>query len=207
VPKALLKDLPGAHVDVSEIEPSLRALGEEYFRVPRDEPRLSTYIEDGRRFLDKSGKTYDYIFSDVYYSLYSIPAHFTTVEFFRLAKSRLSKDGVFIANLVGSLAQTEPSFLLSELRTFREVFPNSHAFAVVSPAVPQAQNVMIVGWNSDKEVDFGAEEIADSKDPFIAALFDHRIDLDNLDLGRHPVLTDDYAPVDYMNMRMLKTLL
>src|SRR5262249_11964336 len=64
VPKALLRELPQATIDVVDIEPSLFSLGKTYFRLP-DSPRLQNHVEDGRRFLSGSAKRYDLIFSDV----------------------------------------------------------------------------------------------------------------------------------------------
>lgn len=132
IPKALQAELPEARVTVSEIEPSLFALAQEYFDVEPNE-RLVNSTVDGRRLLRESEQAYDLIFSDVYYSLYSVPAHFTTVEFFELAKEKLAPDGVFLANLIGNLSRQEPSLIFSELNTFRQVFPNSYFFAVDSP--------------------------------------------------------------------------
>lgn len=197
VPKVLLSELPEANIDVSEIEPSLHDLSKQYFNVP-DTPRLSSYTDDGRRLLDKGGKQYDYIFSDVYYSLYSIPSHFTTEEFFELARQRLNQDGVFIANLIGNLDRREPSFILSEMRTFQQAFPNSYFFATGSPNSTATQNIMFVGVNGDKRLDLNAAEITGHSDPTIAGLASKHIDPQRFDLTRYPVLTDNYAPVEYL---------
>ena len=62
-----------------------------------DDPRLHNHVEDGRRFLRDASKQYDLIFGDVYYSYFSVPPHFTTQEFFSLARARLTSGGVFIA--------------------------------------------------------------------------------------------------------------
>ncbi|HEU4985316.1 MAG TPA: fused MFS/spermidine synthase, partial [Nitrososphaera sp.] len=77
IPKALLADDPNLEVDVSEIEPSLPELSKKYFGL-KDDPRLTHYISDGRRMLHDTDNRYDVIFSDVYHSMYSVPAHFTT---------------------------------------------------------------------------------------------------------------------------------
>lgn len=197
VPKALLQDLPDVHVDVSEIEPSLHQLSRQYFRVP-DTPRLSSFTDDGRRLLDKGGKQYDYIFSDVYYSLYSIPSHFTTEDFFSLANQRLTEDGIFVANLIGSLERQEPSLIFSEMRTFQKAFPNSYFFATGSPSSPATQNIMFVGVKGSKQLDFNSPEIAGHSDPIIAGLGGKYIDPNRFDLEQYPVLTDNYAPVEYL---------
>jgi spermidine synthase len=93
VPGALISEYDDVVVDVAEIEPGLEELAVEHFSLEKS-PRIRTYVEDGRRLLSDSEEEYDLIFSDAYHSLYSIPAHLTTVEFFKLAKQRMSEDGV-----------------------------------------------------------------------------------------------------------------
>lgn len=197
VPKAILGENSKVNVDVAEIEPGLFELAKKYFRVP-DEPRLKNYIQDGRRFLQATQKRYDLIFSDVYYSLLSVPVHFTTEEFFRLAKSRLSEDGVFIANLIGSLSRQKPSFILSEIRTLRSAFPNSYIFAVSSPTSLAVQNIIFVGYNSQRKIDFASLESKEGDSKIIRDLSEKLVDLTRYNLSAYPKLTDNYAPVEYL---------
>lgn len=205
IPKALLADSPKMTVDVAEIEPSLEELGEKYFKVPDNDPRLKTYIDDGRRHLATSDKAYDLIFSDVYYSLYSIPSHFTTKEFFETAKSKLSKDGVFIANLIGDLSPAQPSFIHSEIKTFQQAFDNNYVFAVNSPDSERgAQNIMIVGINGDKRLDFNNKVFKNSENEVLRDLSRQQLDTDSIDFSPHLVLTDNYAPVEYLMSRVLQ---
>ena len=49
-----LRELPGATVDVAEIEPSFFNLAKQYFGAA-DNPRLHNYVQDGRRFLKPGG--------------------------------------------------------------------------------------------------------------------------------------------------------
>ena len=203
VPKALLADLPDATVDVSEIEPSLYGLAKKYFGVV-DNPRLHNYTEDGRRLLHDSNKNYDLIFSDVYYSLFSIPAHFTTQEFFTIAKSKLSKNGIFVANMIGDLSRQKPSLIMSEIKTFKTVFPNSYFFAVDSPKETTSQNIMFVGYNGDENIDFSAPSITNSSDPVIRSLQNKIIDMNRFDISSYPILTDNYSPVEYLTGKVLQ---
>lgn len=203
IPKALLRDLPNATIDVSEIEPSLFELSKKYFRLPAS-PRLQNFTEDGRRLLEKSGKNYDMIFSDVYYSLYSIPAHFTTREFFDLANDRLNTDGIFIANMIGSLSREQPSLILSEMRTFKQSFPNSYFFATTAPGSNELQNIMFVGSKSSDRVDLNRPDIVNSPDPIIRNLANAEIDSNRFNLSSYPLLTDNYAPVDQMTSSLLR---
>lgn len=203
IPKALLAELPNATVDVSEIEPSLYDLAKQYFSV-EDDPRLRNYAEDGRRLLRDSDKTYDLIFSDVYYSLYSIPAHFTTQEFFSLAKETLSDDGILITNLIGDLSRQQPSLLFAEIKTFRKVFPNSYFFAVEDPNKRGTQNIIFVGYKSDKKIDLGSPLVTEDSDPIVRSLEQKAIDLERYELSPYLTLTDDHAPVEHLTANVLE---
>ncbi len=203
IPKALLADLPDVTVDVSEIEPSLYNLAKKYFRVG-DDSRLRNYTDDGRRLLHDSEKNYDFVFSDVYYSLFSIPAHFTTREFFEVARDKLNENGFFVANMIGDLSRQQPSFIMSEIKTFQAVFPNSYFFAVESPGRIRSQNMIFVGYNSDARIDLSAPSIVSDPDPILRSLRDKVIDTDRFDLAPYPILTDDYSPVEYLTGRVLQ---
>lgn len=205
IPKALLTDLPQAQVDALEIEPSLVELGEEYFDLPVDNPKLNTPIADGRRFLHDAQDNYDYIFSDVYSSYYSIPAHFTTREFFQLTHDKLNDDGVFIANVIGNLEQRKPSFLWSEVRTLQTVFPNVYVFAVDSPTDDSAvQNFILVGHKSTAPTVFDQNELQKGRHQAIRELADHQVNVHQYDLSDYQVLTDDYAPVESWTGELLQ---
>lgn len=203
IPKALLVDSPSVSVDVSEIEPSLFELSKKYFNG-EDSLRLHSYEEDGRRLLSKSDKQYDLLFSDVYYSFFSIPAHFTTKEFFTLAKSRLTKDGVFMSNMIGDLSRRDPSFILSEMRTFQAVFPNSYFFTTDSTRSNASQNIIFVGYNSSKQIDFNSQAITNNENKLIQNLGNKRIDPDRFALDMYPMMTDNYSPVEYFVGKILQ---
>lgn len=203
IPKALLKDLPNATVDVSEIEPSLYELVQTHFNVKKSE-RLNNFTDDGRRLLHDTNKQYDLIFSDVYYSLFSIPFHFTTKEFFEIAKSKLGNNGVFVANLIGDLSRQKSSLIMSELKTFQAVFPNSYYFAVDSPGKIGSQNIIFVGYNSDQKIDLSDSNLSKNENPIIRSLAKKRINPDRFELSPYTTLTDNYAPIEYLTSRLLK---
>lgn len=203
IPKALLEDLPSAEIDVVEIEPGLLELGKKYFQV-EENPRLKNFTADGRKFLEDSQKNYDLIFSDVYYSLFSIPTHFTTREFFKLAKKRLSPNGIFIANVIGSLTREPPSFLFSEMRTFQAVFPNSYFFAADSPQSLHIQNIIFVGYNSDTTINVSDTDLKKYESETLKNLGTKVIDAQRFALAMYPEFTDNFAPVEYSISKILK---
>jgi spermidine synthase len=205
IPKALVAELPGAVVDVAEIEPSFFDLSKQYFRV-EENPRLRNHVEDGRRFLQDAREPYDLIFGDVYYSYFSVPPHFTTAEFFELAKARLRPGGVFIANMIGDLSRRQPSLIMAELKTFQSVFPNSYFFAVDSPAIADLlQNITLVGYNGDTAFDLSPSTMAKHPHELIRLLPYKRVDVARrFELSPYPLLTDNFSPVEYLTARALQ---
>jgi spermidine synthase len=202
VPRSLLRDLPYVNIDVAEIEPSLFDLAKQYFDFP-ESPRVKNVVEDGRRLLASSSKKYDFIFSDAYSSIYSTPEHLTTQEFFTIAKDRLHDDGVFVANVIGNLEPKEFSLALSEIKTFKSVFSNSYFFAVREPGYMGLQNLIFVGYNSPKVVDMASPGIINHKNAIIGNLAEKQINIGNIDFSPYPLLTDDFAPTEYLTAKEL----
>ncbi|MEK7124572.1 MAG: fused MFS/spermidine synthase [Patescibacteria group bacterium] len=205
IPKAILKDLPNATVDVSEIEPEIFEIVKKHFRV-QDNPRLKNFVKDGRRVLYDSPKKYDLIFGDAYSSFFSIPQHLATKEFFELAKEKMNDNGVFIANVIGSIEEKPKSFALSEIKTFKSVFENSYFFATKLTDLQKVQNLIFVGYKSDKIMNFNSPEITGSENKIISGLSEKLIDLSKYDFSRQYILTDNFAPVDYLISKEFKNL-
>lgn len=202
IPKAILSDSPNVIVDVAEVEPGLFELSKKYFNL-RESGRLNNYVEDGRRFLAKTDKKYDLILGDAYYSIFSIPIHLTTKEFFALVKSRLSEGGVFVGNFSGDLRKEGPSFIYSEMRTFKEVFDNTYFFAVRDSGASLVQNIIFLGVNGPKKIIFDSPELLESQDPIFNTLPQKNIDLASVDLLKYRAITDDYAPIEYLVGRVI----
>lgn len=202
IPRVLLAKIPNVKADVAEVEPSLFNLAKQYFEL-EDYPNLNNFVGDGRRLLRDSNKQYDLIFADAYSSFYSLPVHLVTREFFSLARQRLSKDGVFIANIVGDLTKEYPSLPFAVMKTMKSVFPQTYFFAVDSPTQTKLQNLIFIGFNGQKEVDFNHPALAQSDYLALRSLAEKMIDLKRVDLSANPLLTDDYAPVEYLAARML----
>lgn len=199
VPKSILHDSPRAIVDVAEIDPSLHALALRYFALP-DDARLRNHVIDGRRFLHESAERYDLIFSDAYRSLISAPPQFATLEFFRLARGKLKENGALIANFYGSLAPESRATIYSVFKTMRAAFPQVYVIATVSPESEELQNFIFIGHNAsspDKRTDLRRATVVEFAHPMLkdVAALEWRA-ADAL-LDSYPVLTDDFAPVEY----------
>lgn len=204
IPKAFVAELPEVQVDTADIEPLLLPIAQNYFGLT-DTSRIHTHLVDGRRMLMNAKSPYDFIYSDVYHTIYSIPPHLTTLEFYTQAHAALAADGVFMANITGSLLQDKQSFLFSEMRTFREAFQNSYFIGVTSTTSPGFQNVIFIGMASDKQVDWNSDAITKNPDPIIREAPQHLIDTSTYNLENYPILTDDYAPVEYLIAKLFST--
>jgi spermidine synthase len=199
VPASILRGSPRATVDVAEIDPSLHALALRHFALPRD-ARLRNHVTDGRRFLHDTAARYDLIFSDAYSAFISAPPQFATLEFFRLARSRLREDGVLIANFYGSLAPDTRAPIYSTLRTMRAAFPQVYAIATVSADSEALQNFVFVGHNAsrpDKRIDLRQAAALESVHPLLKDVAARELRAADAQLAAYPVLTDDFAPLEY----------
>jgi spermidine synthase len=195
-PKFCLIRYPSAWVDVVEIDPELTRLAREYFRLP-DDPRLRIFHEDARTFLNRGEGVYDVIIGDAYKSLYTIPWHLTTVEAATKAYDMLNDGGCLLQNIIGSVQGDASEFLRAELATYRSVFPQVYVIAVMNPEdLTGLQSLMMVAVKS--EIISPVEE----SDPELAYYIKNDVTvLIDADL---PILTDEYAPVDYYTNRAIK---
>ncbi len=195
IPKALIAKSETAVVDVVDIEPGLREIATTYFDLP-DSPRIVSHTMDGRRFIEETPHRYDLIYSDVYHSLFAIPSHFTTQEFFEEAKAKLTPTGIFMANVIGTSKPGHASILRSEVRTMQAVFPSVTAFAVSDPQDERIQNFILVGHT--QRSDHLLALLSSSTDPFLRTLPNHHIAFPELYTSDALLLTDNFAPVDHL---------
>lgn len=189
-PKSYLKTYPNANIDVVEIDPKVTQLAKDYFKLKED-PRLGIYHKDGRTYLNHTDKTYDIILGDAFNSSYSIPYQLTTQESAQKMHDILNEDGVVILNIISSIEGDSGKFFRSEYATFKAVFPQLFVYPLRdSKNGSTIQNIFLIALKSkDKIYPLSSDEID----------LNNRLqkfwcqDIPN-DL---PVLTDDFAPVDY----------
>ncbi len=194
-PKDFLIQNPEAHLDVVEIDPGMTALARQYFHL-KDDPRLNIIHEDGRIYLNRNSKQYDVIYIDAFNSHSSVPFHLTTQEAVRSVYTSLSDNGVVLLNTITALNGEKGKFLEAEYKTYKSVFPQVYIIPVRSNTNEVTlQNVMIIAlksnqfpkWvNKNKELNDYLSKVW-KKEP---------------DTGL-PILTDDFAPVDYYKMLAL----
>jgi spermidine synthase len=176
----------------------------EYFSFKPDKD--SVFTLDGRYFLRSTNKRYDIIILDAF-SGDSPPSHMVSIEAFELMKKRLSRDGVLLINFLGS-NEKENTFVLSSLnKTLKEVF-NFVDVYVSEEYYHQATrliNFTFVAYFEDTKIERSLSIRPPVQARFVKdleGLLDRRISLS----GDAIILTDDYNPIDFYDMRMREWL-
>ena len=192
-PKDFLRNHPDAKMDVVEIDPEMTALAKKYFNFP-DDSRLTTYNEDARVFLNQNQKKYGAIYVDAFTSHLSIPYQLTTAETVQKIFDSLDDNGVVVVNLISALQGDKSKFFRAELETYKSVFPKVFVFQVYNVDYYQTQNIIILA-----EKNPNAPVLQSYRADFYTMLQnEYQVPVKN-DL---PILTDDYAPVDYYTMNL-----
>jgi spermidine synthase len=189
-PKEYLRSYPDKKIDVVEIDPQMTEAARKYFNL-QDNPNLQIFHTDGRVFLNQNTTKYDVILIDAFTSLYSVPFQLTTVEAVREMEKSLTENGVVIVNLISAFEGEGAKFLQTEVKTYKEVFPQIVLFKAKPEKLESIpQNIILIATKANV-VNF------ESNDELISVLLKNRYDKP-LDLSL-PILTDDLAPVEYYN--------
>ncbi len=194
-PKDYLVQYPEATMDVVEIDPKVTALAKQYFRLEED-PRLAIYHEDARVFLNRTENKYDVIYGDAFGSRYSIPYQLTTVEAVQKMHDALSDDGIVILNLISSIEGDKGQFLRAEYATYASIFPQNFVFPIDNSDNGQAtQNIVMISLKSAKEPSLHSTDR--QLNSYLQNVWDKDI------IADMPILTDDFAPVDFLVSKAL----
>jgi len=191
-PEEFIHTHPSAKMDIVEIDPELTELAEQYFGF-RPTPNTTIYNEDGRTFLNREPYQYDAIFLDAFAG-YTTPFQLTTKEALIHLSDMLSLNGVIISNTVSPILGSGGKLFQSEYATYKAVFPFVAVFPVTYPDDGYAlQNVMIVASKNTLPL-----TTANTKyQSYLQTRWQKNIPSDV------PLLTDDYAPVEYYTVSML----
>jgi len=188
-PKAFLNNYPESTIDVVEIDPMVTELAKKYFNL-KENSRLNIYHEDGRAYLNKTSKKYDVIFGDAFSSHYSLPYQLTTKEAIQRKYDILNDDGVVILNIISAIEGEKGEFLRAEYAAYKSIFPQVYLFPVREPSNGgEVQNIILVALKSKDNQNFN--DVDPKLNEYLQHLWKQEIDDDV------PILTDDFAPVDY----------
>jgi spermidine synthase len=148
IPRYLHATYPAMHIDVVDVEPSLKDIAVAYFELP-DTTAITYHNLDARVFLQSTTTTFDVIFSDVMSAGLFIPPHLSTIEFFETLKDRLSPEGVAFINFIGILHQEGQNLTDSMIETITRVFPNYQIITSAGPTSTKLQNLVFIVRHND----------------------------------------------------------
>lgn len=186
-------------MEVVEIDPVVTEMAKKYFFLPPSFNNI--HHMDGREFLKLTDRRYDLIVLDAFGSS-AIPFHLTSMESFRLAKTRLNKDGIIVLNI--ECIGWNDIIVRSVAATLQKVFKNILALPIVEPP-DQLGNVILLA--SDQPFKLTEEIERDYRDPDyrFSANYEMNHAWDNRfipDIKNANILTDDLNPVDIWSERV-----
>ncbi|MCZ8520940.1 MULTISPECIES: spermidine synthase [Paenibacillus] len=137
--------IPGRYPDkrfvVAEIDAKVVECSRTFFGC-----HLPVTIGDGRSILQQQqGAAFDYVILDAF-DREGTPGHFTTAEFFGLAKEKLRPGGALLLNLMGKPGN-DP-YLNAVCTTLRQAFPYLQAFYLPGEEQGHLRNVIVMGGSS-----------------------------------------------------------
>ncbi|MEY4938836.1 MAG: hypothetical protein RIQ93_571 [Verrucomicrobiota bacterium] len=154
-------------------------------------------LMDGRMFVKRDRQTWDWIILDAFRGGY-VPPHLKTQEFYRECAARLTDRGVFISNL-----HATSELYYSDIKTIQSVFPQVVLFEttgrgnVIACAVKYRSPLVTdpANWPALATL---------MKPPFggrldLAQIRDERVSIPESSLRTARVLTDDFAPVEFLD--------
>ncbi len=181
------------HIDVVEIEPSIREATEFFRSVNHDalyDPRVHLIANDGRnQLLLTPPGTYDVIVCEPSNPWLTGVSNLFTREFFEMAKTRLAPGGVW-AQWV-QMYGMDGRDLKSIMRTFATVFPYAQTFATIEDA-----DLVMIGSDRPLELNLDTIHALRTRTPALTAEFD-RIDLKNDALFLSTWLFDHQQMLDF----------
>lgn len=181
-PKYFISNYLDKFIDVIEIDDMVTNIAKKYFYLDKlideydlnDNKRLNIYSTDGRTYLNTNKKKYDAILNDAFSGKIP-PKDLTTREAIIKIKKSLNYGGVYLTNIISSLGGNN-MFLVSEFNTLKSVFNYVYIIPCNTSNADIVQNIMVIA--SDVKID---------------SLANYYLDID-----KGIILTDDYAPIEYI---------
>ncbi len=183
---------PDTRITTVELDGEVLAVAKKYMAY-RPDDRDKVAIEDGRSFVKKSPEKWDWIIVDAFRDG-SVPVHLKTREFYQLLRAHLAPGGVVALNVHAGTKLYE-----SDKATLRDVFGEVHLFPVEGTG-----NVIILAFDgpppdwSDKSLPEKRAGNAYVKPHLVWALEEYG---GFIPPGTAPILTDDYAPAEFLEGR------
>lgn len=201
ITKRFWRDYPEMRIDTVEIDPVVVDVARRYFWLPEDE-RLRVFVDDARRYVQRTRETYDVVIVDAYYAD-ALPAHLTTEEFFREAKAVMSPDGVLAYNVISAPAGPRSELFRSMYRTAGSVWRSVWVFPIGygdDGDAERLRNIIVLATDARlSEAELRARVAERVGGRVTVPGFERMAEdlyTEPVPLADVPVLTDSHAPTD-----------
>lgn len=188
----------GVDTEVVDIDPAVIEIARSYFSF---NPAIPVHVEDARYFLINTKQRYDFMVLDVFNGD-TTPGHLLSVEAMRLAKQRLSPNGVLAINLVGSLKH-HTLMTASVIKTLQSVFDQVAIYPAFNASSGEGTgNIEIVAYDGTQR----ALQLDRISNMTIHPLAENSVRLSMQRPFTLPpnteamILSDNYNPVDFYDL-------
>ena len=182
--RSLHEVAPRARIDAVELHEPVLDLARRWFGLPQG-PWVGYHVDDGRRFLSRTGRRYDLIVLDAF-GADRVPPHLLSREFMVLARDALTPGGVLAANVIA-----DPGSELAE--AVHATVTDAFGSAEVREPVPGTGNLI---WAAPAaEPGPGCE----ARQAETLGLPRQAVAGDPVEIAAGRVLTDDRNPADALS--------
>ncbi|HPB59444.1 MAG TPA: hypothetical protein PLB50_04140 [Candidatus Saccharicenans sp.] len=203
----LLLAHPEAEIDYVELDPEIIGLTRHYLpraTVVLTDPRLTTYIEDGRHFIRRTDHRYQVIISNLPEPSSAQINRFYTVEFFALVKEKLLPGGVFsfiVPSSENYISSEQAELLASLYYSLKSIFStvtiipgDSNIFLASEGPVDDSYEILSQRWQEAqlKTVFFRPELLRSRLNPAKKQYL-----IDSIQAVQEPRLNFDNHPISY----------
>lgn len=140
LPKFLHRHRPECRITVVEISPAVVGAAQMHFKLPEQSPQFNVDIGCGADFISSSTRTFDLIMVDGFDGKAKV-GPLNSTAFYLGCKSRLTRGGLLVANLLSNQKDSEPN-----KKRFSEAFDGKAL--ILSPCA--SGNVIAMGNNADQ---------------------------------------------------------
>lgn len=196
LPRWMERDLPGASVEVVEIDPGVTEIAHRKFGMPRD-TKVVTHHMDGRQFVQAFAQPGDYelVAQDAVNDL-SVPYHIMTKEYNDAVKRLLTPNGVFLLTVIDEYEDGE--LMRAAVRTLKQTFAHVNVTAA-SPVWENGGRQVYVLYAADHPFDREALKQSLKRqgvDETLTIAMPEQLQDEYTAQKRQIILTDAFAPVD-----------
>jgi len=203
----LLLARPEIEIDYVELDPEIIELTRHYLSPAAavlTDPRLASYIEDGRHFIRRTDHSYQVIICNLPEPSSAQINRFYTVEFFALVKEKLLPDGVFsfiVPSSENYISSEQAELLASLYYSLKSIFPivtvipgDSNIFLASDGPIDDSYEILSQRWQQAelKTVFFRPELLRSRLNPAKKQYL-----MDSILAVERPRLNYDNHPVSY----------